>query len=974
VAVREAEAALWAEIASAKAADPLAPVTVVTPTTYAALVLRARLVRARRGLVNASFTVLERLGEHLGAPVLAGQGRLPLDPVVWHGAVMAAMAERGGAWLAGSARAASVRAVAARLREVRRAGPSDGGNGSLAGLLADVRERTAAWYDDEDSAVAAASVVRDRQGPSRAVEELGQVVVYLPGELLAGGRDLIDALVQAGRAVVIEGAHDGTEDGAGVRADRLIVAPDADVEARVVVQELIGLMQNGTPLSRTALLYRQPDPYARALLTALGQAGLPVAGPGVDTLAQTVSGRTLLALIALENERFSRTAVMSLLNGAPVRETQGPGLAPVEAWEGLARSAHVVDGPPRWEARLRVEEERLGQAASRRRERGEDTASLERRIASSERLRRFVADLVELTVGARPVAGASWRSWAQWAGKLLERYLGPESAQSQGDRARVGHAIERLGALDGLTPGPDAARFGTALEVALASSAGRLGRFGDGVFVGPASSVEGAAFDAVFLVGMAESQWPPRRADDALAPVGPAGRRHWRAEERRLVLGLTGSAGLVVLSRARADRRSGQPYEPSPWWEEARDAGARLLEVPSLTAAMARQPLCEEDVVADALDACTRAGGAVSEHPLVVGNKALSRGLACVTARTGAGLTPWEGLVGRHPALYLEPGRALSPTALEQWALCPRRYLLSNVLGVAETERPEDMLELSALHLGSLVHEALEDFFKERAAAGALGEEWTPADVERLVAVLRRHAASAEAQGLTGKPVPWAHQRRRLEAALRGFLVTDRDRRAADRLVPLAFEIGFGLGQGDDEQGPVEHALAERTLRFRGRIDRIDANKDRSVVSVVDYKTGRAERYRPPEDDPMDGGRRLQLPVYALAAQEQFPGATVQASYWFLTDPAPPVRVALDDKTMRRFDEVVGAIADGIEDGLFLANPGEEAFEGWENCRFCPFDRVCPSDRDEIYGRTSADPNAAPYLRLSNTEHDGGSR
>ncbi len=58
-----------------KGGDPLAPVSVVVPSTYAGLDLRHDL--GRRGSTNVHFLVLSRLDELLGAPSLAAQGRRP---------------------------------------------------------------------------------------------------------------------------------------------------------------------------------------------------------------------------------------------------------------------------------------------------------------------------------------------------------------------------------------------------------------------------------------------------------------------------------------------------------------------------------------------------------------------------------------------------------------------------------------------------------------------------------------------------------------------------------------------------------------------------------------------------------------------------------------------------------------------------------------------------------------------------------
>ena len=71
---------------------------------------------------------------------------------------------------------------------------------------------------------------------------------------------------------------------------------------------------------------------------------------------------------------------------------------------------------------------------------------------------------------------------------------------------------------------------------------------------------------------------------------------------------------------------------------------------------------------------------------------------------------------------------------------------------------------------------------------------------------------------------------------------------------------GFFKNGGSD-LGPVAMDLPDgSSVRFRGRIDRVEVSEDGRAATVVDYKTGRSDDYRHIGQDPINDGRLLQLP------------------------------------------------------------------------------------------------------------------
>ena len=96
----------------------------------------------------------------------------------------------------------------------------------------------------------------------------------------------------------------------------------------------------------------------------------------------------------------------------------------------------------------------------------------------------------------------------------------------------------------------------------------------------------------------------------------------------------------------------------------------------------------------------------------------------------------------------------------------------------------------------------------------------------------------------------------------------------------------------------------------------------------------------------------------------------VWASYWFVTRKGEyrheGYTVTADD--LAEFKRMLNVIAKGIGDGVFPANPGspDTRSGGSINCTFCPFDRICPKDRQRAWQRKQDLPAVAEYLSLAN--------
>ena len=338
----------------------------------------------------------------------------------------------------------------------------------------------------------------------------------------------------------------------------------------------------------------------------------------------------------------------------------------------------------------------------------------------------------------------------------------------------------------------------------------------------------------------------------------------------------------------------------------------------------------------------------------------------------------WDGdLSSAHNSNFqARLGRSIhSPTSLERWAKCPFSYFLGNVLRIGAVEKPEDVHTITPLEKGSLVHEILERFIRHVDEQGSLpepGEQWSAEHRDVLRRVAETGFADAESRGVTGKSLMWEMEREEILTDLYTFLEQDSAIRERFGVSPSSVEARFGTG--GDSWPPAVFTLDDGTvIRFRGVIDRVDVGEGGASVLVLDYKTGSASPYSKLKDDPIDRGQRLQLGVYSLAALAALGAeAEVSAAYWFVTSrgnfalsPAEPFSLG-NQSVMERFAEGVSTIVSGIGSGAFPANPGKlDNRGGFENCRYCDFDSLCPSRRNVLWSRKQRDPRLADYVRLS---------
>ncbi|MGQ0466157.1 MAG: PD-(D/E)XK nuclease family protein [Sporichthyaceae bacterium] len=1028
-------AALHRLIHTARSGDALRPVDVVVPSAVAGVTLRRAvagkqgLANVRFGTLPQ---LAERLAaRHLA---LAPESLRPMSVGDRAVVVQRVLAAAKGSPLVNAARAqrATARMVQSVLAEFAAArvdpavvpeGLSTTGT-ELLGLYGAYLGQVAGLLDRAALYAAAAAAIAAGDAPAT------HAVLIVQDRLGGAERELVAALASAGRlGVVADG--DAPDDvlaflaGLGAAAsaapagepnvERLVVAPDADEEVRIAVRTVVEhLAATGCRPERIGIAYASPVPYLRLLAEQLSVADIPHHVGSQRTLAQSVAGRTLLGLLDVHARDYPRADVLRLLADAPFLDADGHRL-PVAAWDRLSRDAGVSRGLATWGSRL-------ANYAKNQRARIEPDMDTERSAPYEDRAARAEALLAEVERFARATAqtlqAGSWAEagtglaglletalggrrrvdgWAYGAAPALGRRVGIEQDAHDAVLAELGALAELDGTGVPCTAAAIAGAVADRLDVSMPTGT-TLGR---GVMTGTIADFAGADLDVLLVLGATESALPARQREHVLLRDGDrallspelATVASRRADQRaKWRLALSGAAS-VRISYPRADSRGQRRQFASPWFLEqaTRLAGttvsAKTVDDAELTAPWFVSHASFESATLGTtvhahlheLDVARALSGGVAA--LAAHDPRLARGLEAAGARTRGDFSEWTGAVGPLPAdLRARVDAGLSATNLQKWAACPASHLYEKVLGVRDLEDPGAADTIDAAERGSFVHAVLEDLVLEHLPADGRpplpsDRAWSKSDVARALDLLETKAAELSARGVTGREIVWKVGLAKLARMVPRVLAQDSARRRTMLAHPIAVEADFGRNGVDPlvvelpTQGPVV---------FAGSIDRVDSTVGGGLV-VIDYKTGRGNGYdaipkqakASADANLVDGGRKLQLVLYALAARQLhgLPEASVESWFWFVETGelrGGPVTHRQEQQLKDALDVVVA----GIRGGVYPANPGLETWafgaQTWSSCTYCPFDLVCPTSRAEQWNGLRLDPAVKPYDALSN--------
>lgn len=724
---------------------------------------------------------------------------------------------------------------------------------------------------------------------------------------------------------------------------RIAYCPDRAKELSVAADRIKALLvEEDFRPQDVAVVVNDPDAYSR-LGAVFGERGIPVDRAETASVTERALPRLAADWLSMVQERGSRASVLAVLKNPYMRDRLG---GDADRLERLLLD-EVVRGWEDWPAALR-------------RRIPEDSAD---------------AGWLEAWPRVRERA-AAWdgpAAWPEWAGRLrglLEWLEVPAAlgrrrrsgvlgldavrAELQGLEALTGAAAQ-LEALDGLADRP-----GTAVDAGEAAAALRrlledvpvllADRMEGGVQVVTPETASGMNFRAVFVLGLAEGEFPapPReswlysdRERQALAAVGVILRTsRQRAAAADFAFAL--AAGLAT-ERLTLSALADSETLPSRFVGEV----TRLFA----PASVAAETFGPHQVIA----------GRVAE---TWGRRELVRAAVAQVWRNPDRAAEWDGLyaalepqlperlaakalveegrtgayAGQVDPALLTPSR-FSASALESYASCPFRYFVTDVVGLPEWGEAQEGID--AMTSGSVWHEVLAAFLARRR-----GVRLDPADrgayVKELGELLRQAVTRRESQARLTPDMWWDFERPRWEKALADWLDGELARQADGGPLPWRLEWAFGMNprsgcDPDSTADPLVLAGAadEPAVEVQGKVDRIDADDGR--YRVVDYKTG-----KPPARKQVETGLKLQVPLYMLAVDSLLcraggqadTGAYLQVGGGSAELVLPGSRTSREDLLAAARQAALGYAA-GIRSGSFPAQPAADCPP------YCPASGFC---------------------------------
>ncbi|MCR4616762.1 MAG: exodeoxyribonuclease V subunit gamma [Lachnospiraceae bacterium] len=235
-----------------------------------------------------------------------------------------------------------------------------------------------------------------------------------------------------------------------------------------------------------------------------------------------------------------------------------------------------------------------------------------------------------------------------------------------------------------------------------------------------------------------------------------------------------------------------------------------------------------------------------------------------------------------------------SISRLESYTLCHYGFFLKYGLRLKEDE----IFEIKNTDTGNIFHSVLEQFSDKLKEDGLAWTEFDDKYAEEKVGYILEEITDVYGSSVFMASERTRHSIKRLKNALVNSVLTIRYQIKKGKFIPSKFEVPF-----KSEMPMKAQNGKKRTLRLRGKIDRVDTANDGGevFVRIVDYKSSAKSL----DLNKVYDGRQMQLPMYMAQELDRLRKENITSYpagmfYYHVEDPVINVSAPDDDEKNKK--------------------------------------------------------------------------
>jgi ATP-dependent helicase/nuclease subunit B len=633
------------------------------------------------------------------------------------------------------------------------------------------------------------------------------------------------------------------------------------VEARAALRWIkTHIVRDGMKLNEVAILARDLEPYRSFLEETAAEFGIPLRIVGGQPLNENPAVAALLSLLSLPGNEWSRRTLIESWR-SPYFDFSGLGIDTnsATAMDEISRTGKVSQGHGQWHEAFDVWKKRKVTEFEDDLPTWDSKASGLSSLQSLETLETAFNSFVELLT---PPTRASIKEYVAFVESLIgDDITSPDEnglnvvVNARANQSTAEQDVAALRAFKDVLRGLvlaesvldndllEYSEFYTDLRGAV-ESATFSAPAESGVFVASVLDGRGLSFEAVVLMGLSEGEFPKQEREDILlresdrATLNLETKLH--GDEATLFYqAVTRGRQRLLLTRPYL-AEDGQVWEPSPFW----------VEINRLSGNQPTVRVRGDVRLVDSAEAASQVEWVESAQDFDIHIK---NGIEVLRAR----MNPKAGGIYEGQLFDLSErfstGHGWSASRLESYGTCPFEFFVSYGMELEPREEAEEGFDVRML--GSMLHKILEDYYSGVALTDAAGNVF---------------ASAPEEYGFRPTAL-WAQQQVELLRVLEKT-IAELDKNSQGH-APRKMEARFGMGNPS-----LVLKTSAGEVRLHGYIDRLDTAPD-GTLRVIDYKAGSTAI----SASHLKEGRRLQLPIYAMAARDALGlGEVSSGFYWHI--------------------------------------------------------------------------------------------